>query len=84
MIELSVCIGSACHINGAHNVVATFQHMIETHKLHDKLDFKASFCMKQCAGRGVSVSVNGQKERITAEEARDFFKEKVIPLVNQA
>ncbi len=80
MIELSVCIGSACHISGAHNVVATFQHMIEEYDLHDKVNFKASFCMKDCSGCGVSVKVNGEKERIAAENARTFFKEKVLPL----
>ena len=80
MIELSVCIGSACHLSGAHNVVATFQHMIEEYSLHDKVAFKASFCMKDCSGCGVSVTVNGEKERIAAEEAREFFKKKVLPL----
>lgn len=84
MIELSVCIGSACHINGSHNVVVTFQHMIEEYQLHDKLSLKAAFCMKQCTNSGVSVSLNGQVERITAEEARTFFMEKVLPLVNHS
>lgn len=81
MVELKVCIGSACHINGAHNVVATFQHLIEQSGLHDKVELAASFCMKTCAGRGVSVTLNGKNERITADEARNFFREKVLPLV---
>lgn len=81
MIELSVCIGSACHINGAHNVTATFQHLIEKHALHDKINFGASFCMQKCSKQGVSVMLNGEKFNITAESARTFFKEKVLPLV---
>ena len=80
MIELSVCIGSACHISGAHNVVATFQHMIEKYELHDKIDFKASFCMKQCSAEGVAVTINGEKERISPDNAKAFFKEKILPL----
>ena len=81
MIELSVCIGSACHLNGAHNVVATFQHMIEEYSLHEKVNLKAAFCMKKCSTSGVAVNVNGQKEIISANSARKFFKENILPLV---
>lgn len=81
MVELSVCIGSACHINGANNVVMSFQHLIEEHNLHDKVNFSASFCMKKCSGQGVSVRVNDQIHRIQAENARAFFRETILPLV---
>ncbi len=81
MTELSVCIGSACHLNGAHNVIQTFQHMIEELGLNDKIDFKATFCMRKCGNKGVSVTLNGVVTRITAEEAREFFREKVVPLI---
>ena len=29
MIEVNVCIGTACHLRGSYNVVQTFQQMIE-------------------------------------------------------
>ena len=78
MIELSVCIGSACHMKGAQNVVATFQHLIEEYNVHDKVELRATFCMKMCSNPGVSVAVNGEKYNIPANTARDFFKEKVL------
>jgi len=80
MLELKVCIGSACHLNGAHNVVATFQHLVEEYKLHDKINLVASFCMKQCAQKGVAVSINNEETRIQPEEARSFFRENILPL----
>ncbi len=83
MVELNVCIGSACHIHGSHNVVATFQHLIETYKLHDKVKLKGAFCMRECSSDGVAVAVNGKAERITPENARAFFKEKILPLAEQ-
>lgn len=83
MIELNVCIGSACHIHGSHNVVATFQHLIETYKLHDKIALNGAFCMKACSQAGVAVSINGETERITPENARAFFKEKILPLAEK-
>ena len=72
MVELRVCIGSSCHLNGAHNIIATFQHLIEENNLYDKVKFEASFCMHQCAKCGVSVSVNGETYRVEAEKARTF------------
>ena len=81
MVELRVCIGSSCHLNGAHNIIATFQHLIEEGNLYDKVKFEASFCMHQCAKCGVSVSVNGETYRVEPEMARTFFKETVLPLV---
>lgn len=84
MIELQVCIGSACHINGARNVVTTFQHLLEEYNLYDSVTLKAAFCMKECSGNGVSVKLNGQEEKIAADEARAYFKAEVLPLVNQS
>ncbi len=84
MTELSVCIGSACHLKGAYNVISTFQHMIETNNLHEKVAFSAKFCTKQCHKPGVAVSLNGVKSVIAAEEARKFFQEQVLPAVEQA
>lgn len=79
MTELSVCIGSACHLRGAQNVVQTFQHMIEEYSLNDKIDFKATFCMRMCGQKGVSVTLNGEKFNIPSTSAREFFREKVLP-----
>ena len=84
MTELSVCIGSACHLKGAYNVISTFQHLIETHNLHDKIAFSAKFCTKECHKPGVAVALNGEKSVIAAEEARRFFQEQVLPAVEQA
>lgn len=84
MTELLVCIGSACHLKGAYNVISTFQHLIETHHLHEQIAFSAKFCTKECHKPGVAVSLNGVKCVIAAEEARTFFQERVLPAVEQA
>lgn len=81
MIELSVCIGSSCHLKGSYNVIQVFQQMIEDNSLHDKLDFKATFCMKQCQNKGVAVSVNGKNYDLTPETAREFFTTILMPMV---
>lgn len=81
MLELSVCIGSACHIKGSYNVIQTFQHLIEEKGLNEKIDFKATFCMKECQCKGVGVSIGEEKYHVMPEKAREFFNETVLPAV---
>lgn len=81
MLELSVCIGSSCHLKGSYNIIQLFQQMIEENTLHDKIDFKANFCMKECQGSGVAISVGDTVHHIKPETARDFFRENILPLV---
>lgn len=81
MIEIRVCIGTSCHLNGANNVIASFRHLIEEYNLYDKINLEAAFCMRQCGQKDVSVSVNGNAYRIAADNARGFFRENILPLV---
>ncbi|MDR0597786.1 MAG: (2Fe-2S) ferredoxin domain-containing protein [Treponema sp.] len=77
MLELTVCIGSSCHIKGAYNVIQTFQQIIEERSLHGRIAFKSSFCQKQCQNPGVAVSVNGVIHQVTAESSGEFFVREV-------
>lgn len=79
MTELNVCIGSSCHVRGAHNVIQSFQHLIEEHRLFDAIEMKASHCLKKCSKVGVSVTLNGVKYNIPESAAKDFFLQTVLP-----
>lgn len=82
MINLSVCIGSACHIKGSYNVINVFQQMIEEHKLADKVQLKAVFCMGHCT-ECVSVKVDDSEVySVSGTTARKFFETEVLPKVN--
>ena len=76
-MELNVCIGSSCHLKGSYNVLLTFQQLLEEEGLHDKVDLKAQFCMKQCQ-KGVSVSIEDEVYSVSPDEARDFFREYIV------
>ena len=78
MIELNVCIGSSCHIKGSYNVIQTFQQLIEAENLHDQVEMKAQFCMKQCQ-KGVSVSMGDEIFSVSPETAKSFFESTVVP-----
>jgi NADH:ubiquinone oxidoreductase subunit E len=81
MVEIGVCIGTSCHLNGSYNVVQTFQQLIEEYSLHEKVDFQAHFCMKQCNSKGVSVSIDNDSYRIEPENASSFFKSTILERV---
>lgn len=82
MLELSVCIGSSCHLKGSYNIIQVFQQMIEKNALHNRIELKATFCLKECHNPGVAVSLNGERHHIVPEDAWEFFMESVLPLVS--
>jgi len=82
MLELNVCIGSSCHLKGSYNIVQAFQQLLEEEGLHDKIDLKAQFCMKQCQ-KGVSVSIGDTIYSVSPETAREFFRETVMPQLQE-
>ncbi|MEA4847479.1 MAG: (2Fe-2S) ferredoxin domain-containing protein [Clostridiaceae bacterium] len=80
MIELNVCIGSSCHVKGSYNVIQTLQQLIEENGLHDKLEMKAQFCMRNCQ-HGVSVSIGDEIFSVSPETAEEFFRDVVLKLI---
>jgi NADH:ubiquinone oxidoreductase subunit E len=78
MLEMNVCVGSSCHLKGSYNIIHEFQHLLEEENLHDRVEMKAQFCMKQCQ-QGVSVSVGEEFFSVSPEMVRDFFKNTVLP-----
>jgi NADH:ubiquinone oxidoreductase subunit E len=81
-MELSVCIGSSCHIKGAYDVIQTFQREIENRSLRDKINFKASFCMKNCQNAGVAVLIDDKYFDLIPEKAKEFFTNEVLSNIN--
>ncbi len=81
MLEISVCVGSSCHLKGSYKIVQTFNALIENNCFKDKITFKASFCMKQCSSKGVAVMINGEHFNVEPDFAEEFFNEKIVPLI---
>ncbi len=77
MIELNVCIGSACHLKGSYNVIQALQQLIEENGLHDKLEIKAQFCMRNCQ-HGVSVAIGDEIFSASPETLGEFFRDIVL------
>lgn len=82
MVEVRVCVGTSCHLNGSYNVVQDIQQMIEQYELHEEIDFEAIFCMKECQAKGVSIKVGENAYRIEPDQVKGFFTDKVMSLIS--
>lgn len=80
MIELTVCVGSACHIRGSYNVINRFQQLIVHHRVETAVTVKAALCLGACSGK-VSVRVGDKPVTGLMEaETEAFFLSEVLPL----
>ncbi|MBE6928902.1 MAG: (2Fe-2S) ferredoxin domain-containing protein [Ruminococcaceae bacterium] len=76
-MDVTVCIGSSCHVKGSHRVVDQFQKLIEEHKLHKYIELKGAFCMGRCSD-GVCVTVDGEAFTVFPETAKMFFESNIM------
>ena len=56
MINIYICMGSACYLKGSGKVVEIIKKEIEREDLEAKVHLKGSFCLGPC-NRGVVVKV---------------------------
>jgi NADH:ubiquinone oxidoreductase subunit E len=78
MIQVSICVGSSCHLKGSYQIIQIFQEIIKKNKLQDRVELKASFCLERCT-KGVSVKA-GDKfiDDLTIANAQDKFEEYIL------
>lgn len=57
--QISVCIGSSCHLKGAYRLIEEIRQYIVDHGLIEQVELKANFCAGRCQ-HAVSVQVDGK------------------------
>lgn len=78
MVVVEVCVGSACHLKGAYNVINNLEKIVEEKALKDKVEIRAAFCLGNCT-KPVSVRVDGGKVLSVSENTvEEFFNEFVV------
>lgn len=78
MTRISICVGSACHLRGAHAVLYAFTQLIEKHQVESEIDLEGNFCQGRCT-EGVVVKINDEIiTRVSKETAHAVFYEKVL------
>ena len=81
---IQVCVGSSCHIKGSPEIVELLQNAVAEYKLEDEITLAGSFCVGKCNRTGVTVQVDDEIHiGITKENFKEFFKEKVLYVLNR-
>ena len=77
-IQVTVCVGSSCHIKGSREVIRRFSEIIRENGLGDRISLVGCFCMEHC-GEGTNWKVGDEIiSSATLEEAEATFMEKVV------
>ena len=76
MLEIEICIGSACYVKGSSRVVNDLTQMIKEEGWEDKVTLKGSFCMKACQNKiGLGIRINGKiLPGVTLQYATEILK----------
>ena len=75
-MNVTVCIGSSCHIKGSHAVVEQLQDLIVKKNLDDSVKLSGTFCMGKCQ-QGVCVTVDDEFFSVSPETVDDFFEKEI-------
>ena len=75
MVNVEICIGSACYVKGSSQVVNDLNALIKEKGWEDKIAVKGSFCMIACQNHiGLGIRINGRQiEGVTAQNAREIL-----------
>lgn len=80
-MEITICIGSSCHMKGSRLIIQRLEELIDEHQLKDKVQFKGAFCMGKCSHAGVSIRVNDQFYHLLPEDVDSFFQSNILSQV---
>lgn len=47
-VEIKICVGTSCFVNGSQTLLNSIIDYIDKHDLQEKVAIKASFCLEKC------------------------------------
>ncbi len=81
-MEITVCIGSSCHLKGSRDVIKILERLISLNHLDDKITLKGSFCMGECSKNGVCICIDDERFNVTPLEVESFFNYEILKRLN--
>lgn len=76
-MRVTICIGSACHLKGAREIIQELQQLVSQHGLAEKVDLNGSFCSGNCVN-GVCVTLDGTVFSLKPEDTKSFFDKEIM------
>ena len=81
MLNVSICVGSACHMKGSKEVVLKLKELVASHGLQGKVLLNGSFCTGNCQ-YAVCVVIDDTVFSVSPETAEDFFNNEILSRVS--
>ncbi len=77
-MNISVCVGSSCHIRGSYRIIELMTNALKENGLDESVKMGASFCLGRCA-EGVSVKIDDEIiSGVTEENFNEVFDKYVL------
>ena len=78
-MDISVCIGSSCHLKGSYDVIERMKKALASSKLEGIVNLKASFCLGRCSDSGVTIQVDDEViTGVNMDNFDDIFSNNVL------
>ena len=81
MLNVSICVGSACHMKGSKEVVTKLKELVAVHQLQGKVLLNGSFCTGNCQ-YAVCVVIDDTVFSVSPETTEAFFNNEILPRVS--
>ncbi len=78
MRVITVCVGSACHLKGSHELIAYFKEAIKESGIEAEVVLKGAFCMDQCTD-GANLLIDDKLFHANSvDDARQIFETEIL------
>lgn len=78
MRVITVCVGSACHLKGSHDIINYFKEAITNAGLEGEVELKGTFCMDKCTD-GANLLVDDEIFHAgSLEDAKAIFETEIL------
>lgn len=78
MVKIAICIGSACHLRGAHGVLNAFNELIAKYKIAATINLEGNFCQGRCT-EGVVIKIDDEViTNVSQDKVFAIFRDKVL------
>lgn len=82
MVNVAVCVGSSCHLNGSYDVIETMKKALKDNNIEDKVVLKGTFCLNKCGNHGVNIKVDDEIiTGVTLDNFEEVFKKYILSKV---
>ena len=81
MVNVSICVGSACHMKGSKEVIAKLKELVKANQLEGQVLLNGSFCTGNCQ-YAVCVVIDDTVYSVRPETTEELFNNEILSRVS--